>query len=103
MRAAAAGVVLVIGSWWINAQFASPGWACDRQSTGYDMWPTESSSLAEVLASTHPPEGAATHDTERGDDYVVRQYLLDGGIVQQVVAQRAQGQWRVGSVTSCGR
>ena len=101
MGAAGAGVVLVIGSWWINAAFASPGWACDTRSTGYDMWPTQSASLAEVLASTHPPEGAATHDSERGDDYIVRQYLLDDEIVQQVDAQRAQGQWSVGSVTSC--
>lgn len=96
--------VLFAGSWWINAAFSPPGWACDVRVTGFDGWPARSTSLEAVLATTqNPPEGAVVHDPERvSDDYFVRQYLLDGEIVQEVSATRTEdGEWGVDSVTTC--
>lgn len=118
VRVAMVGALLVVGSWWINAAVAPPGWACDRRVTGFDGWPARSTSLEEVLAAVDPREGGVMHTPERvsndyvvrqhlldgevSDDYIVRQYLLDGEIVQEVQAYRnEEGQWGIESVTSC--
>jgi hypothetical protein len=102
-RVAVVSAVLVVGSWWINAAFTSPGgWACDTRTTGFDGWPTRSTSLEGVLATVDPPEGAVMHDPERvSDDYVVQQYVVDGEVVQEVQASRTDGRWGIDSVSSC--
>lgn len=96
------GAILIVCSWWINALYAPPGWACDERTTGFDMWSIRSTSLDEVLATVAPPEGAVMRDPERGSaHYAVRQYLLDGEIVQEVKAMRGRGQWAIDSISSC--
>lgn len=101
MRALAVGV-LVGGSWWINAAWSSPGWACDTRTTGSDMWQTRSTSLNDVLSTVEPPDGATRRDPDPDSTgHAVRQYLIDGEIAQEVNASRADGFWGIDSVTSC--
>jgi hypothetical protein len=102
MRVALVAVVLVVGSWGINAAFSSPGWACNGRTTGFDGWPARSTALEDVLATVDPPDSAVVHHPERvSDDFYVRQYLVNGEIVQEVRASRDDGQWGIDSVTSC--
>lgn len=96
-------LLLVAGSWGINAAFTSAeGWACDRRTTGFDGWPTPFPSLDEALTSVAPPAGAVAQDPQRvSDDHAVQQSLRDGEIVQEVQATRTDGQWGIDSVSSC--